>query len=98
MSDLRYEIWGGDLNSLSFWDGGSPEYLEACDTLPEAVECCEAWQTRQYAAHVLDTMTGRTFTPTDVRGEKGARHAMREMVAAQGHFPWSLRCDPEVSP
>lgn len=49
-----YEIWGGDLGSLSYYEGGLDMLLESCDTLEEAKKLKSQYQYRDYVAYIKD--------------------------------------------
>lgn len=53
-----FEIWGGCLDSLSYWDGGSDQHLEDCHSLAEARTARAQWQSQNYAAFIKDKETG----------------------------------------
>lgn len=57
-NDMPYEILGGCLDDLSFWDGGPAQHLEDCASLPEARELLGAWHASNYAAWIVDKETG----------------------------------------
>jgi hypothetical protein len=56
--DPRFEIWGGSLDSQSFYDGGPAQHIEDCVSLAEASEALSGWHSQNYAAWIQDKETG----------------------------------------
>jgi hypothetical protein len=53
-----YEIMGGDLDSLSFYDGGPAYHLEDCATLEDARTALSEWREQNHAAWIIEKSTG----------------------------------------
>ncbi len=54
---MMYEIHGGHLDSLSFYDGGPSSHLEDCQTLEEAKIALRGWHNANHAAWIVDKET-----------------------------------------
>jgi hypothetical protein len=48
-----YEIKGGNLDSLSFYDNGPASHLEDCETLADAIRTKREWHEQNYAAWIV---------------------------------------------
>lgn len=46
------KIWGGNLDSLSFYDGGPAACLETVSSFSEAKKAVSEWHSKNYAAWV----------------------------------------------
>lgn len=49
-----FYIWGGNLDSLSFYDGGPAACLEGYESLEEAKAALTEWHKNNYAAWIQD--------------------------------------------
>lgn len=54
---MKYEIWGGNMDSLSFYDGGPAYHLDECSSIDEAREILAVWHKQNYAAWIQDKET-----------------------------------------
>lgn len=53
-----FEIMGGNLDSLSFYDGGPASHLEDCFSFQEAKKAVSEWHKQNYAAWIINKETG----------------------------------------
>lgn len=58
-----YEVMGGNLDSLYFYDGGPHSHLEDCCSLEEAKTALAEWHRQNYAAWIVDKETGTIIFP-----------------------------------
>jgi len=52
-----FEIHGGNLDSLSFYDGGPSYHLEDCQNIEEARKAVSEWHEKNYAAWIVNKET-----------------------------------------